>query len=162
MKIGITRLQTTILFAILFVVVGWVAPTAYATYAPSDNFITVHHFDAQNTTTSSNSHLVCFNRTVHSSGTGKVYTELWLLDNNSNKVIQVQSNHQTKYFPAGDKIVLTDSKLPNDTEPGKYRYLSVIKLTLANGNVQREFTFKSDPFTTSKNSTAIDQDNFTC
>lgn len=163
MEIEITRVHTAILFAILFVIVGWVAPAAYASYAPDSHYMEVHEFSAENATTGDDSHLICFDRTVHKANSGKVFTELYLVDGNEHRV-EVDSYTMERYFQSGRHQVETPMPLPNHVEPGEYRYVLVVQMDLAQGRVQREFSYTSDTFTikegnrTNQTSTA----NFSC
>lgn len=145
MKVEIKQAHTAVLFAILFITVGWVAPAAYASYAPQENYITVHEFSAEDTTTQAESHLLCFDRTVKHPRTGKVFTELYLVSDD-NKTVEVDSRTMERYFQKGHRSVETSMPLPNHLEPGEYKYTLVIKMELAQGRVEREFEFTSQPF----------------
>lgn len=158
MEIQVRRLHVALLFAILFVSVGWIAPAAYASYAPEDQFIEVHSFEAEDTDTSASEHTICFDRTVHESHSGTIYTELYLVSD-SNASIEVDARTMNSYFEAGRHIVSTEFSLPNDLQAGEYKYLLVVEMELANGRVQREFSYTSETFTITNNTTT---GNYTC
>ena len=145
MKVEIKQAHTAVLFALLFITVGWITPAAYAAYAPQDHFIQVNEFSAEDTTTSADSHLVCFDRNVEQAKTGKVFTELYLVSN-ENKTIEVDSRTFERYFQDGSRAIETPFTLPPHLEEGEYRYAMVIKMELAQGRVEREFEFMSEPF----------------
>jgi len=147
MEIDVPRVHTAILFAILFVTVGWIAPAAYASYAPQDHFIQVHEFSAEDTTTDSDSHLICFDRTVSNGQSGKVFTELYLVNGHDNERVEVDSRTMERYFQEGRSHVETPFALPQHIQPGEYRYVLVVQMELAQGRVQREFSFTSETFT---------------
>lgn len=146
MKIQINRVKAAILFAILFVTLGWIAPAAYASYAPASTYMEVHEFSAQNTTTNSNVHMVCFDRTVHEAHTGQAFIELYLKNGDTDKTVEVDSSTMERYFQEGRHDVVTPFELPNHLQEGKYQYLLVVKMELVNGRVAREFAYTSDPF----------------
>jgi hypothetical protein len=164
MELDINRLHVAILFAILFVSVGWVAPAAYASYAPQEQFMEVHNFDAQDTTTSSERHLICLDRTVQEGHLGKIFVELRLIGEDNSVATEVDAQTMDRYFQSGHLRVETPMTLPATLEPGRYRYLMVIQMELANGRVQREFSYTSDAFNITEgpptnNTTTAD---FTC
>lgn len=146
MRVNLARAHVAILFALLFLTIGWMAPVTYASYASQDNFIEVHNFHAQNASVDAESHMICFNRTMHQSQSGKVFTELYLVSPESNNRIEVDAKTQERYFQEGHFAVETPFDLPPNLSPGDYKYVLVIQMGLANGRVNREFSFTSETF----------------
>jgi len=162
MKVKFERLHTVILFSILFITIGWIAPAGYAAYAPQDQYIEAHEFDAQDATTSADSHLICFDRTVRTGYTGTAITELLIVSDDGD-TIEVDSRTMERYFQAGHRSVKARFPLPEYLEEGEYRYVLVTELRLAQGRVQREFTFHSETFRiTEKNTKNHTKDSFDC
>lgn len=166
MEITFGNAQVAILFAILFIVVGYTAPVAYAAYAPTDHYIKVDEFSAQDTTTADSSHLLCFDRNVKEPNSGTVFTELYLVNGDSDSRVEVDSRTMERYFQDGDRVVETRMPLPKNLEAGEYRYILVIQMDLAQGRVQREFEYTSEKFTVvegeSAQTTNSTTEKFTC
>lgn len=146
--ISITRIIVVLLFAITFTVVGVGTPIMYAAYAPHDNIIEEHNFVASNATLDSESHYICFDRTVQHPATGKVFNELYMMGDNGER-IEVASEREYRYFQGGETKVVTEVSLPANLDAGEYRYLLIVELNLADGLVERAFTFESKTFTIS-------------
>lgn len=140
------RLIVASLFAISFTLIGWTAPILYATHAPADNFIEVHDFGAQNTSTNAEMHYICFDRTVKQSSSGTVYTELYLINEDNDRVEVSSGESIDRYFQDGRHEVITPLQLPPNLEKGSYRYLLVAELNLADGRVERSFEYNSERF----------------
>lgn len=147
MKIQIDNAQAIILFTILFVVIGYLAPVMYAAYAPQSHYVEVNNFEAQNTTTADSSHLICFDRNIEHGKSATVFTELYLVNGDSNTRVEVDSSTMERYFQEGDYAVETRMPLPEHLEAGEYRYILVMQMNLAQGRVTREFEFISESFT---------------
>lgn len=160
MEMKINRVHTAILFAVLFITVGWIAPAAYTSYAPDSQYIEVHDFNAENATTADDSHKICFDRTVHEPNTGTVFTELSLIHSSGERE-EVSTKTFERYFQSGNEEVITGLDLPSDLKKGEYRYSLVVKMSLLNGRVAREFAYTSDSFyiTDSNNTTTAE---FSC
>lgn len=142
-----TRIIFILLFALLFTTVGWAMPVIYASYVPADEVVEVHSFKAENVSTPSTHHSVCLNRTVHNPSSGESITELYLIQEGANQKIDISSKDMDRYFRKGQNTVVTTSELPESIEPGKYQYLLVIRMEMANGRVTRDFVFESEQFT---------------
>jgi len=164
MKIEIKQAHLAVLFAILFVTVGWIAPAAYAAYAPPSQYMEVHNFYAQDATTTADSHLVCFDRTVHHGQSGKVFTELYLVNGDGSRTVEVDSRTMERYFQDGRRAVETPFRLPEERlEAGEYRYLLVVQMQLAQGRVTREFEYTSASFNVTEGEpTNISREQFKC
>lgn len=143
---NLARLAVILLFAIAFLIAGMMAPVAYASYAPSDHIIEEKEFTAQDTTTGSDTHYICFDRNVHQQTSGLVFTELYLV-NGGDERVEVGSESMDRYFQDGRAEVITPMELPENLRAGEYRYLLVIQAELANGRITRDFTFESERFT---------------
>lgn len=143
------RIGIILLFALTFTTIGWTAPVLYGTYAPADNIVDVHSYEAQNTTTESNQHYVCIDRTVTDGTSADVITELYLLNEDGER-ISIGQDTTERYYEQGRTTVIIPRDLPDDIEAGTYRYVSVSEIDTANGRVTREFAFTSDEFTISE------------
>jgi len=147
MKIEIMRwrILVILLFAITFTLIGWLAPALYATYVPQEHIMEVHEFTAQNTTTEAEEHFVCFDRTVHRASSAEVFTELYILDED-NERIKVSFEKGNRYFQEGQSQAVTKYELPNNLTEGTYKYVLVTKFDMSDGRVTRTFAFESEPF----------------
>lgn len=152
MNVEITQVHLVILFAILFISLGWIAPAAYASYAPQDSYIEVHEFSATDTTTAAESHTVFFDRTVHSPNTATIFTELYLISEDDTRV-EVDTRQMERYFQEGSATVVSDFPLPDSIVAGEYRYVMVVEMDLVQGRIIREFVFTSESFTVAKSDT---------
>lgn len=149
------------MFAGVFISIGWIAPIAYASYAPADHFIESESFDTANTTLDSETHSACFERTVHREAAGEIFVELWLVPENGER-IELQSISEDKFFSEGSEVIKMDISLPDTLLPGEYRYERVHVMELANGQVQRSFSFESDTFTIHPPGKTIEQNDSVC
>jgi hypothetical protein len=146
-QMTLVRVAVILLFAISFTVIGWIAPVLYATYMPSDMVIEEHSFSAQDVQPDAEQHYICFDRTVNRPASGQVFTELYLVsDGDPDSRTEIESRSMERFFQQGRTQVVTPLDLPGDLQEGKYRYLLVVKLDLADGRVERAFTFESQPF----------------
>lgn len=145
MEINSTQMIVILLFSILFVLLGWTAPAMYASYAPQEQFITVHEFDAADAYTYEDSHQLCFDRTVTNPRSGEIFLELYAESTNGNRV-EVKTERFEDFFQSGRSVVAQDYTLPEELEPGTYRYEIVATFKLASGRVTRRFKFTSEPF----------------
>lgn len=152
MKIDKRAVAVVALFALSFMTIGWVAPAMYAAYAPSDQYIKSHAFEANNTTVGTE-HVSCFDRTVYRESAGLVFTELYLV-NGDDERIKVLSVHDEQLFTEGRTLVRIKTSIPDGLEPGVYRYERAYRMSLANGRVERTFSFSSEPFHVMVNGTA--------
>lgn len=158
---GLVRIGVILLFIITFTLIGWAAPAVYASYAPADHFIEVHGFEAQNTSTDAEQHLICFDRTMHRSTSGTAFTELYLVTDDGNR-IEVGSDTMTRYFQDGRHRVVTPLELPNNLEEGTYRYVLVVRMEMVDGRVTRDFAYESEPFTVNGYTEVQSTKEFTC
>lgn len=155
------RVIVALLFAMSFALIGWVAPIMYASHAPADQFIEVHNFHAQDTQPDADQHYICFDRTVRQPTSGIVYTELYLITDDGER-IEIASDSARRYFQGERAQVVTPLTLPDHLEEGEYRYALVAQLQLADGRVQRDFMFESEKFNVSEDAPAPSQSNFSC
>lgn len=140
-----SRIVIILLFAIAFTLIGWLAPVMYATYVPQDRVIEQHSFTAENTTITADSHELYFDRTVHQPAAGEMYTQLYVVNDNGHR-IEIDASSSDHYFEEGRTNVVSSQKLPDNLEPGTYRYILVVKLDMVEGRVERTFTFESETF----------------
>lgn len=146
------RLVVAILFSIAFVTIGFAAPMLYSAHAPQSQFIEVHEFTAQDASTNTDEHYLCFNRTVHQPTSGTAYTELYLVNGDSKRV-EVGTRTMDRYFQEGSHKVITPMQLSSELGDGQYRYLLVLQMELSEGRVTRTFVFESDTFTINSSNT---------
>ena len=144
-KLSRYRIAVILLFAITFTLVGTFAPVLYAANVPQDQVIQVHEFTAQDTTTTEDSHYICFDRTVHEASSAETFTELYLLTDDGQRV-EIESRSNDRYFQSGQAQVVTPLDLPDDLAEGEYRYVIVARFDMADGRVERTFAFESEPF----------------
>lgn len=142
------RIAIIVIFAVTFMIIGWMSPVLYATYAPDSAIIESHGFTAQDATTESDMHYVCFDRTVHRAAAGETFTELYLVTEADGDNVRREVSFETndRYFQQGTSKVVTPLNLPDNVVAGEYRYLLVIQMELADGRVVRDFTFTSNKF----------------
>ena len=146
MDIDIETVAIVAFFSMSFIVIGWMAPAVFATNAPADYYVEQNYFDAPDVSVSNTTHSYCFNRNLRKSGTGTIFTELYRLDENGSATQEVYSENSKEYFESGRLTVVGDVNIPNSTEAGTYRYVRTYRMQLQAGRVEREFTFKSEPF----------------
>lgn len=151
-----SRLQTAAVFCIAFVIIGWSLPIAFAMYAPSGHYINNVDVRAGNTTIDADSHNLCFTRDVRHGTEGVLISKMVLIQEDHRKEVQ-QEAYET-YFHPGNTTVELSTELPDDLEPGDYRYLLSISYEVRNGLIEREMTVKSNTFTISENGTTEDID----
>lgn len=155
------RIVVILLFALTFSIVGWAAPVIYASNVPSNQIIEVHDFDAENVSTEADSHYVCFDRTVYYDTSAKIFTELYLIDGN-NRRVEVESRTSERYFQHGRSTVVSRFTLPEHLSVGKYRYILVVRMNMADGRVTRDLVFESQPFHVKKPSNIEMTENASC
>ena len=159
----LAKLQLAVLFALLFVLIGYTLPIMWASYAPQSHYIESDSFSAQNATTGDSQHLVCFDRDIKQAHPATVYTELYLVSGDDGTATEVNSRTFEEYFEKGEVAVESSFSLPDDLSVGQYRYLLVIQMQLSNGQVEREFSFTSDEFTiVDEQTNQTIGDSFTC
>lgn len=142
----VVHITVALLFAIAFSIIGWTAPVLYASHAPSENFIEVNDFTAQDASTEALSHYICFDRTSRQSASATIFTELYLVADDGTRVEVEAKTFDDDFIEKGRKTVAKRMTLPPDLEEGTYRYLLITELSLADGRVERAFTFESEPF----------------
>lgn len=154
--INFARVAIVLLFAITFIVLGTSAPVLYATYAPQGSIIEVHNFEAQDTTTESSQHYICFDRTIYQPATGEAMVELYLVDSDDRQV-EIGSQAERRYFQQGKTEIIEPLELPENLKQGEYRYILVVSMDLSDGRVTRDFTYTSKTFEV-MDGTSVDKD----
>lgn len=140
-----SRILVVLLFASLFMFVGWAAPMLFYTHAPQGYFVEEHDFHASNATIGDDSNTMCFDRTFHQRSYGTVFVEMYLVADNGEK-IEVYSTNNDRVFQEGRRTVSETVSLPPDIYAGTYRYERVYRMEVANGQIDRTFVFESDRF----------------
>jgi hypothetical protein len=159
MEINYKTLVLIALFGLLFAVVGWVAPAAYATYAPQDHYIESTNFTVNDVQVSDETHTLCFTRTIHKQSVGEVFTELYLIDEDGQR-IEIDSDRKELVFQEGEQTIRIVAKMPEHIREGSYRYQRVYNMELANGRIDRRFSFTSDTFTVRNGAGTLTQDPY--
>lgn len=129
-------------FAMAFVVIGAFAPTLYYKHAPMDQFIEVHEFRAENTTTNATEHELRLSRTVHHGFRGDVIIELSLIGEETET--QAMVLRERNYFEVGNKTVVFTRRLPANLAEGRYYYRMNINARLPEAS--RDLTVESNTF----------------
>jgi hypothetical protein len=159
LKISLPRGETAILFAILFILIGFVAPIAYVSVAPQSHFVEVHDFDASDTYNGADEHNVCFERTVHKPTDVDITIELVLLRADGS-VVEEDSFEIDAYYQQGRERVIIPRQLRSDSiSAGEYRYVHSVELVYYNGRATKQFTFTSDKFTVHENKSQFEKAN---
>jgi hypothetical protein len=149
----IAKLIVICLFCIAFATIGTFAPVLYASYAPSDTYIEAHSYETSDATLSQEEHRSCFKRTIYADSSGVSFTELFLVTEDGER-IELSGQRMKQHFPEGTLTERIVTDLPDDISTGKYHYERAYRMNLAAGRVERTFTFQSEPFNITNNSTA--------
>lgn len=160
MVTNVQKLLTVSIFIVLFMSVGWLAPAMYAAYAPQDRLIQVNQFEPQDATVDADSHVVCWDRDIYREATGDVVTELYLIDDNGHRT-EIDVRRSETYFEQ-DNVTSIVLPLPEQKRVGKYEYQAVITMELANGRIDRSFSFTSDTFEITEEADQSTQQDLTC
>lgn len=151
------RTQTILLFSILFILIGTVAPVAYFQLAPQEQFIEVHEFSVEDTHSEANSHNIYFDRTVKRPANAEVTVEMILLKEDGTQVEQDSFTVDTYYQQGDDDIVVNREIRLDRVEPGEYKYIHSVDFNYYNGRATRNFVFESETFTVYENKSDIPQ-----
>lgn len=146
-NVGLARVVVILLFAAAFIIIGTMAPVMYATYVPDSEIMETHSFTAQNASVGDESHYVCLDRTVNHATTAEAFTELFIVNGDTDQRVRVNPDVMHRYLEDGRAQITTEMELPDGLEPGKYQYLLVVEIDMANDRVQRNMAFRSDTFT---------------
>lgn len=139
-----------VLCAILFIIIGWLAPVAHASYAPQDSFIEVEQFSTEDATLSQDVHEAHLTWTVKQTSTGRSYTELYLVEDGDTDENRVSVESMRESFSEGTRSVTLSHELPEDVSTGTYKYVLIVRMELAHGRIVRTFQFESETFTISE------------
>jgi len=150
MNISLSRAQLMVLCAILFIIIGWLAPVAHASYAPQDSFIEVEQFSTEDATLSQDVHEAHLTWTVKQTSTGRSYTELYLVEDGDTDENRVSVESMRESFSEGTRSVTLSHELPEDVSTGTYKYVLIVRMELAHGRIVRTFQFESETFTISE------------
>lgn len=165
---NLIKIGVALLFAVTFAISGAVVPVMYASHAPDSQFIEVHEFEAQDVHPDAGAHYVCFDREMKQGTTGTVDLNLYRVAGPSGFSGYVDggasdAGASSRYFQEGHHKIIRQLPVPEHLREGTYQYLLVIKLELANGEVTRQFTYRSNTFTVSESvENSTDRRGFTC
>lgn len=151
-----TRIVAVALFCTLFMLIGWLFPVLFATYAPQQYFIEMHSFTVEDASIDDRTHVLCFDRSVNDVTTGTVFTELYLVDDGEQR-IKLISSERERAFPNGRTTVRVETSIPDIVEPGTYSYQRTYNIELAEGRVTRTFSFSSEKFRLYDDNRTIDR-----
>lgn len=155
------RVTIILLFVVSFFIIGWSAPALYGAYVPSDQIVEVDNFEPADATTADDSHRICFDRTVSNDVTAVFTTELFLVAEDGTRVEVSQSN-SNQLLERGEQTIIVERELPSDLREGTYRYETIATVNLANGQVERDISFKSNRFEIHDKNKTIYQATDTC
>lgn len=152
------RLLSALLLCFLFVSIGWLAPLMVASHAPPGTYLDPVELQVENTTTDEPTQTACFTRTVSSDTTGIVIRELVLISSDTELSLTQSRSHT--YFEAGTRTVQLEFELPEELDPGTYRYRVAVEFDVGTTGVTRTETITSNQFTVSD--TAENTTPFSC
>ena len=160
--INTNKLQAAALMAILFILIGYMAPIVYVDVAPESSFVEVERFDAEDTYVGAENHEVCFDRTVHKPSDAELTVELRLLRADGT-LVEADSFTIDAFYQEGDEDVRIQRDLRDSEklEPGRYSYLHAVELSYFGGKATKEFTFISDEFRVYESKEKLEQANNT-
>lgn len=150
MKVDIQKLHVAVLFASFFIIIGWVAPLAYGAYAPQSQFIEVHDFHAEDTTTANDTHTLYLDRTVKGGYSGSLYLALVPVDDGEYGQAVESWTTENRFYHQGNRSVSSQAPIPDNADAGTYQYFLIIEFDLSQNRIKREFRFWSEPFTITK------------
>lgn len=146
MNINLTTNQSILLFAILFIIVGWTVPVSYVTFAPQSEFLEIHDFTVDDANVSDEKHRITFDRTVHKPSSAEVTVEL--IRTSSDPIVEIDSYTVDAYFNEGRREIIIPRRVRDPPiQCGEYKYVHTVELNYLGGLVTRQFTYDSDSFT---------------
>ena len=140
------RILVILAMALLFVIVGWTAPAMFATSAPDSHYMETHEFVADDVTVGESEHRLHWDRTIHQQNTGSIFIELTVVSEDDDRVT-FDTYRRDAIYQEGRQTTIIEQPLPEDIEPGVYRYEMVVEMQLVDGRVTRSFDVTSEPFT---------------
>ena len=160
--INSNRLQAMAIVAILFILIGYMAPIFYVGVAPDSSFVEVERFDAADTYVGADYHEVCFDRTVHKPADADLTVELRLLKEDGT-LVEADSFKIDAFYQEGSEDVRIQRNLEDSEQlqPGTYSYLHAVELSYYDDRAAKEFTFVSDKFEIHESEEALEQANNT-
>lgn len=163
MEIDLPRGETALLFAILFITGGFVAPIAYVSVAPDSQFVEVHNFEAADTYVGAEEHNVCFERTVHKPSDAQITIELILLRDDGSIVEEDSFTIDAYYQEGREEVIIKRELRANSLDPGEYRYVHSVELSYYNNRATKHLTFTSEPFSVYESEEKLNQaENTSC
>lgn len=156
MLISIQERQTIALFAILFILIGTVAPIVYTQVAPESQFVEVHSFTVEDTHVQAEEHNIHLDRTVYRPAEADITVEMILL-RDDDVIVEEDSFEIDAYYQEGRKKLIIPRKIKDSTsiEVGTYQYVDTVTLSYHNGMVERTFVHRSDTFTVYENKSNV-------
>lgn len=142
-------LLTIAVFAIAFVLIGFLLPQIITLYAPDGHYIEIHNVTAQNTTTEAGAASIKVTKTVNRPTDGTILLELIKVSNGSSSQVAVYFGPH--YFEEGTETIYYVRELPDDLKPGRYYW--ILHFQLDYNSAQRTVTQTSNTFVVQNTST---------
>lgn len=142
-------LLTIAVFAIAFVLIGFLLPQIVTLYAPDGYYIEIHNVTAQNTTTEAGTASIKVEKTVKRPTDGTILLELIKVSNGSSS--QVAVFYGPHYFEEGSDTIYFVRSLPGTLDPGRYYW--ILHFQLDYNNAHRTVTETSNTFLVQNKST---------
>lgn len=142
-------LLTVGVFAIAFVLIGFLLPQIVTIYAPDGYYIEIHNVTAQNTTTEAGAASIKVEKTVKRPTDGTILLELIKVSNGSSS--QVAVFYGPHYFEEGSDTIYFVRSLPDSLDPGRYYW--ILHFQLDYNNAHRTVTETSNTFLVQNDST---------
>lgn len=146
MQNNLQTILTILLFIVLFMSIGWMAPVLHTTYAPEDNFVEMHSFEVQDTHVDADSHNLCLNRTVHRPADADITVEMLLVKDDGTIIEQDSFSVDAYYQKGSDRIIVPRAIRADNLQPGEYRYIESTKLSYYDSRANKEIDFTSEEF----------------
>lgn len=143
----LTQISVVVLMALLFTIVGYLAPAMYAGVTPASDHVTVHQFTAQDVNLNNTEHYVCMDKSTYDTGgqTATVYFELYTISQDGTRY-QIRSHTERRHLSEGRHSVIIELGLPEDLPEGIYYYSAIFEFTLADGRVTKQLERTSGSF----------------
>lgn len=140
-----TRILVILAMTVLFIMVGWTAPAMFATTSPDSHYVETHEFVADDVTVEESTHQLYWDRTIHNQKTGTTFIELTVVSEETDKVT-FDTHRKDAIYQGGRQTTVIEQPLPENIDPGVYKYEMVVEMQLVDGRITRSFHISSEPF----------------
>lgn len=132
-----------IVFCVMaFTLIAALTPAIIHQHAPTDRYIEVTEFRAENVSTNATEQDLLISRSVNYPTRGDVLLELVLVSNETET--HIQTHYERNYFAAGNHTIVFERPLPADLPEGTYYYTLHIEFNV--DGVERELYARSNTF----------------